>query len=91
MLPKSFKRTTNARNPFERLVAEQLTINATEKKNCNRKDASSLDPSTSPSSDLIMALYPFISLSFILSNKNVNYQTKITLKIDNMNIVSNLQ
>ncbi len=32
---------TNVRNPFERLVAEQLTIKATEKKNCNRKDASS--------------------------------------------------
>ncbi len=28
---------TNVRNPFERLVADQLTIKATEKKNCNRK------------------------------------------------------
>ncbi len=33
---------TNVRNPFERLVAAKLTIKATEKKNCNRKDASTL-------------------------------------------------
>ncbi len=31
---------TNVRNPFYRLVGEQLTIKATEKKNYNRKDAS---------------------------------------------------
>ncbi len=30
---------TNVRNPYERLVAEQLTVKATEKKHCNRKDA----------------------------------------------------
>ncbi len=33
---------TNVRNPFERLVAKQLIIKATEKKNCNRKDTSTL-------------------------------------------------
>ncbi len=33
---------TNLRSPYERFVAEQLTIKATEKKNCNRKDASTL-------------------------------------------------
>ncbi len=33
---------TNVRNPYERLVAEQLSIKATVKKNCNRKDASTL-------------------------------------------------
>ncbi len=52
---------TNVRNLFEGLVAEQLTIKATEKKNCKRKDASSLDPSTPPFIDLNMALYPPIS------------------------------
>ncbi len=30
---------TNVRNPLERLAAKQLTIKATEKKNCYRKDA----------------------------------------------------
>ncbi len=39
---------TNVRNPFERLVAEQLTIKTTEKKNCNRKDASTLSPAWIP-------------------------------------------
>ncbi len=39
---------SNVRNPFERLVAEQLTIKATEKKNCNRKDASTLSPTWIP-------------------------------------------
>ncbi len=39
---------TNVRNPFERIVAEQLTIKTTEKKNCNRKDASTLIPAWIP-------------------------------------------
>ncbi len=39
---------TNVRKPFERLVAEQLTIKANEKKNCNRKDASTLSPAWIP-------------------------------------------
>ncbi len=36
------------RNPLERLVTEQLTIKATEKKNCYRKDASTLSPAWIP-------------------------------------------
>ncbi len=39
---------TNVRNPFERLVAEQLTTKATEKKNRNRKEASTLSPAWIP-------------------------------------------
>ncbi len=39
---------TNVRNSFERLVAEQPTIKATEKKNCNRKGASTLSPTWIP-------------------------------------------
>ncbi len=39
---------TNVRNSFEHPVAEQLTIKATEKKNYNRKDASTLSPAWIP-------------------------------------------
>ncbi len=39
---------TNVRDPYERLLAEQLTIKATEKKNYNRKGASTLSPAWIP-------------------------------------------
>ncbi len=35
---------TNVRNTFERLVAEQLTIKATAKKNCNKLHQLSVQP-----------------------------------------------
>ncbi len=39
---------TNVRNLYNRVVVEQLTIKATEKKNCNKKDASPLSKAWIP-------------------------------------------
>ncbi len=59
-------RLIDFRNSYERLVADQLMIKATEKKNCNVKDTSTLSqawlPLESPPIDLTKALSPFISL-----------------------------
>ncbi len=58
---------TNVRNLYDRIVAVQLTIKATEKKNCNRKDASPLSKTWIP---LIRCS---IFISFLVKKTLVRY------------------